>query len=277
MDTILKRGRMILNEKAEIFDGAKKVYTHLVIAAHQDDVEIMCGDGIAQCYNDENKGLVAVIVSDGAGSPRNGKFANFTNEQMSKQRRLEQKEAAKEGNYATLIMLNYPSKEIATTNAKLIEDLCKIIKKYNPHILYTHNPADKHKTHIKVLQSALYAIRKLPNKNRPRKMYGCECWRDLDWLNDKDKVVFNLTGYDDLLTRLLSMHISQIEGGKRYDLAAQGRRLANATFFRSHNVDVHKSASFAMDLTPLIEDDNLDLKEYTFSKIDNFKADILLD
>lgn len=56
----------------------KKVYTHLVIASHQDDVEIMCPQGIVNCYDDEQKGLVAVIVSDGGGSPRSGRYQNFT-------------------------------------------------------------------------------------------------------------------------------------------------------------------------------------------------------
>lgn len=267
---------MILNERAEVIEGTKNVYTHLVIAAHQDDVEIMCGDGIAKCYDNPNKGLVAVVVSDGAGSPRNGRFAHFTNEQMVKQRRLEQIESAKEGNYASLVLLNYPSKEIEADNERLIKDICQIIQRYKPEIMYTHNPADKHKTHVKVLESALFALRAIPKCDRPQKLYGCECWRDLDWLSDHDKVVFNLTGYGELLTNLLSKHISQIEGGKRYDLAAEGRRLANATFYRSHNVDVFELASFAMDLTPLIEDDSYNLKDFTFSKIENFKSDILL-
>lgn len=267
---------MILNEKAKIIDGKKNVYTHLVIAAHQDDIEIMCGDGIVQCYKKADKGLIAVVVSDGAGSPRNGKFSNYTNQQMVEQRTKEQIEAAQEGDYAKLILLNYPSKEININNQSVVNDICQIINEYKPKIIYTHNPADKHNTHIKVLETALYAIRKLPNHVRPKKLYGCECWRDLDWLSDEDKVVFDLSGYGDLLISVLAKHVSQIEGGKRYDLAAHGRRLANATFFRSHKVDSFKLANFGIDMTELIENNNLNLKQFILQKINNFKNDILL-
>ncbi len=248
---------MRLNKNAEIIKGTKDIFSHLVIAAHQDDVEIMCGDGIAQCYKKKDEGLVAVIVSDGAQSPRSGKFADFTNTQMVAQRRSEQIKAAQAGDYATLILLNYPSKDIGDNNTKLIEDLRQIIEYYQPEVMYTHNPADKHKTHIRVLESTIMALRALPISRRPSALYGCECWRNLDWLNDDDKVVFNLTGYGDLLTSLLAKHESQIAGGKRYDLATHGRRLANATFFQSHQVDKIELASFGMDLTPLIVDDNI--------------------
>ncbi|MDD4315800.1 MAG: PIG-L family deacetylase, partial [Clostridia bacterium] len=113
---------MQLNSRSEVIEGAKAVYTHLVFAAHQDDVEIMCGDGIVRCYDDAKKGLVAVILSNGSGSPRSGRFAGFSDAQMVAARRKEQIKAAKIGRYAALIMLNYPSSEISADNARLVED-----------------------------------------------------------------------------------------------------------------------------------------------------------
>lgn len=267
---------MQLNERAEIIDGCKKVYTHIVFAAHQDDVEIMCGDGIVQCYDNGEKGLIAVIVSDGAGSPRNGRFADFTNDEMIKERRKEQIKAAEIGKYAKLIFLNYPSREINTNECNVACDVVEILKEFSPKVVYSHNPADKHRTHTNLLKCVLQGIRMLPMDKRPKKFYGCECWRDLDWLNDDEKVVFNLTGHKELLRKVLEVHKSQIEGGKRYDLATEGRRLANATFYRSHNVDIVNMASFGMDLTPLILNDEIDLKKFTIDKIERFKNDILL-
>lgn len=267
---------MNLNKRAVIFEGEKKVYTHLVIASHQDDVEIMCPQGIVNCYDDEQKGLVAVIVSDGGGSPRSGRYQNFTNEQMSKERQKEQIEAAKIGRYAKLVMLNYPSREIHDCNPAVMNDLVEILSQIKPKVVYTHNPAVKHRTHISVLKCALRALRELDMELRPKKLYGCECWRDLDWLSDKDKVVFDLSGYRELLRDVLAVHKTQIEGGKRYDLGAEGRRLANAVFYRSHNVDTLEMSSFAIDLTPLIEDDDLELKKFILQKIENFKREILV-
>ena len=63
---------------------------------------------------------------------------------------------------------------------------------------------------------------------------------------------------------------SQIIGGKRYDLAAEGRRLANATFSASHSCDTYSALNYAMDLTPLC-DKTVDLTEYVTGYIDRFK------
>ena len=59
--------------------------------------------------------------------------------------------------------------------------------------------------------------------------------------------------------KALEVFDSQICGGKRYDLATEGRRVANATYAASHGVDTATAFSYAMDLTPLIKDKNLDI------------------
>lgn len=66
---------------------------------------------------------------------------------------------------------------------------------------------------------------------------------------------------------------SQIAGGKRYDLAAEGRRLANATFSASHACDTYSALNYAMDLTPLM-DKTIDIADYVASYIDRFKAQV---
>ena len=55
-----------------------------------------------------------------------------------------------------------------------------------------------------------------------------------------------------LADALIGVFDSQICGGKRYDLAARGRRLANATFFESHAVDKNQALIWGIDLTPLV-------------------------
>lgn len=264
---------MKLNDRAEIIKGKKDVFTHIVVAAHQDDIEIMCGDGIAKCYNTNEKGLVAVIVSNGEGSPRDGKYKQYTNEQMIRQRRIEQINAGKLGQYSRIIFLNYKSNEIQTGTEEIVRDLCEIILHYKCRILYTHNPADKHKTHIGVLKNTIKALKKVPEEYRPEKVYGCECWRDLDWLCDEEKVIFDLSGYGRLLRKILGMHKSQIAGGKRYDIAVDGRRKANATFYKSHSVDNILLASFGLDMTELMEKDE-DLEKFILKKIENFKNSV---
>ncbi|MDD3946330.1 MAG: PIG-L family deacetylase [Clostridia bacterium] len=267
---------MKLNKKSEIVHGQKQIYTDMVIAAHQDDIEIMCPQGIIKGYQNSTFGLVAVVATNGSGSPRAGKFAAMTDAEMMKVRRLEQIAAAKTGDYAELVMLNFTSAEIKNqTNPEPTNDIVEMMLFYRPQTMYIHNLADKHPTHVGTALRCIEAIRKIPKALRPSKLYGCEVWRGLDWLNDDEKIVFDVSGNDKLLQDVLAVYESQIAGGKRYDLATLGRRRANATYSESHGVDACTQAAYAMDLTPLIEDDTLSPREFIRAAIERFKNDIL--
>lgn len=102
----------------------------------------------------------------------------------------------------------------------------------------------------------------MPYQQRPKKLYGCEVWRSLDWMNDNEKVLFNVSQHSNIAEAVLGVHDSQICGGKRYDYATKGRRRANATYSESHGTDNFDAVSFGMDLTPLIKDDSLDITTY---------------
>ena len=86
--------------------------THLCLAAHQDDIEIMAYHGIAACYGRRTPGFAGVVVTDGAGSPRTGPFARFTDEQMKRVRSDEQRRAAQLGRYSAMIQLAHPSRVV---------------------------------------------------------------------------------------------------------------------------------------------------------------------
>ena len=81
----------------------------------------------------------------------------------------EQNQAAVVGRYSAMLQLGYSSDEILNKKGsiKLKEDLSSILKETNPIIVYTHNPADKHDTHIGVLYAAICAMRELPIGDRP--------------------------------------------------------------------------------------------------------------
>ena len=120
----------------------------------------------------------------------------------------------------------------------------------------------------------LKAVRSLPAGERPARVLGCEVWRDLDWMPDEEKTVLDVSGRPNLAAAVGGLFDSQIAGGKRYDLAVQGRRLANATFFDSHAVDAAEHLWFAMDLTPLAHDDSLDPVEFTTGFIRRFEEEV---
>jgi LmbE family N-acetylglucosaminyl deacetylase len=249
--------------------------THMAIGAHQDDLEIMAIDGILACFGQPDQWFTGVTVTDGRGSPRAGIYADYTDDEMHEVRILEQNKAAVIGEYAAQALLDYPSSAVKDGgNTYPVDDLARLIDAARPQIVYTHNFADKHDTHIGVATKVVQAIRSLPPEARPQKLYGCEVWRDLDWMVDTDKVAFDTTEFEGLQMALVGVFDSQVSGGKRYDLATMGRRRANATYFASHATDVTTGMNFAMDLTPLVEDPTLDIETYILDFIDCFAQDV---
>ena len=235
----------------------------------------MAYDGISKCFKKDNQWFFAVIVTDGEGSPRNNIYANITKEEMKNIRIKEQQKAAFLGEYGALTLLNYKSSDIKSpANDHVISSLTELITNSRPEILYTHNLADRHETHVAVAINVINALRILPAKYHPKKLYGCEVWRNLDWLCDDDKVIFDTSNHPNIASSLLGVFDSQISGGKRYDLATIGRRLSNATYFESHNVDMSNSIAYGIDLTPLIKDVHIDMIDYINQYIDNFKKDV---
>lgn len=249
--------------------------THLSIGAHQDDLEIMAWHGILECFGNTEKYFTGVTVTNGAGSPRDDLYAHYTDEAMQKVRRLEQKKAAFVGEYSAHVFLDHTSAAVKDgANKDVIEDLKRVIAAAKPQVIYTHNLADKHDTHVAVVLRVIRALRELPQEARPQKLYGCEVWRNLDWLNDDNKVVFDVSVHENLAMSLVGVFDSQICGGKRYDLATMGRRRANATYFASHGVDVATSVIYAIDLTPLIENATLEPRAHIAGFIDRFAKEV---
>lgn len=255
--------------------GALARVTHLCIGAHQDDIEIMAHAGIATCLDTPGKAFGGVVVTNGAGSPRSGPYAPLTDEQMQVVRREEQRKAAELGRYAIQIQLAHPSSDVKKPgHPGVAADLRAILHGCDPEVVYLHNPADKHDTHIAVLLRCLEALRSRPAGRPLPRVLGCEVWRDLDWLLDTDKVALDASAHPELAAALLKVFDSQVTGGKRYDLAALGRRLANATFHTSHATDQATALTWAIDLKPLLTDPNLSLETYTLASIDRLRADV---
>jgi len=248
--------------------------TDLCIGAHQDDIEIMAYTPIAQCFGSETRWFTGVVVTDGGGAPRSGIYGRYTDEDMKAVRAEEQKTAAGIGKYAAQFLLHYPSGAVKNPdNPVLIHELKEIILACAPETLYTHNLADKHDTHVAVVLNVLRALKLIPPEKRPKKVISMEVWRGLDWLCDADKLPLDTSAHPNLSAALLGVYDSQILGGKRYDLATIGRRLANATFFASHGVDESDSLAFGLDITALVEQDS-DPAAFINGYIQSFKDEV---
>ena len=272
----------LTNQTADIFvpDGvsvekALARTTHLGVGAHQDDLEFMTVHGILTCFGRPDKSYCGVTCTNGAGSPRAGVYAECTDDQMRAVRRVEQRTAAMVGRYGAMLQLDFTSAQVkARDNRELVGDLVEVLQATRPDVVYTHAPSDKHDTHVGVTRAVIAALRQLPADARPQQVYGCEIWRDLDWLPDSRKVVLDLSERANISAALSAVFDSQITGGKRYDDAVMGRRRAHATFFESHGVDKATLLGFAMDLSPLLRDPSLTISDYVSSLIDEMKTDV---
>ncbi len=250
------------NPEAEIYfpqgvgdDRVLSRTTHLGIGAHQDDLEIFAIHGILAGLDDKYKSFTGVTLTDGRGAPRSGPYAEMSDDALWKIRVAEQKKAADIGHYNAQILMNYSSDAVKSSGRdEVIDDLKRVIQVAQPEVVYTHNLADKHDTHVAVAMSVITALRELAGDLPPLTVYGCEVWGDLDWLPDDQKVALDVSSHPELQEHLLDVFELQIAGGKRYDIATIGRRVANATYYQSHKVDQATRMTYAMDLTPLIED-----------------------
>ena len=226
--------------------------THLVVAAHSDDVEIMAWHALLHADR-----LAAVIVTDGGDRST---------------RLQEQKRAASLGHYAAVIWLDHASPDVRQPACSaLAADLNAILSAVRAHWVYTHNLADRHDTHVAV---ALHTVRALrANPSSVERVLGCEVWRALDWLQPQDKVTLDVSSLEARVMPLIGAFDSQI-AAKRYDLAAAGRKRANATFLDPHAADPSTALEYAMDLTPLVRDPALDIARWTLQLVERFARDV---
>ncbi len=190
-------------------------------------------------------------------------------------RRKEQHKAAMVGEYGAMVMLGVTSAAIKDpARPGVVESLADLLRRARPEMVYTHNLADKHDTHVSVSLATIDACRSLPAEARPRRLLGGEGWRDLDWLTGDDKVALDVSARESLSAALIGVFDSQITEGKRYDLAVAGLRRAHATLDESHHLDAAAALAFYMDLTPLLTDTARDPAAFAEERVQRFAADV---
>ena len=235
--------------------------THLGIGAHPDDLEIIALHGI-----------LAGRSTGGFG----GMVCTHGGLEFREVRRREQEDAARIGRYGLLVQLDYSSADIRGPAVRTLEaDLSFLLERMKPETVYTHSPSDRHETHVAVALAVLRVLRRLPPERVPAAVYGVEVWGGLDWLPAEARIELDVSGGGDLPDRLIRVFRSQLDGGKRYDTAAAGRRAANATFSDPYAPDRARELCLAMDLTPLIRDPGLDADRYVARQAELFRKETL--
>jgi LmbE family N-acetylglucosaminyl deacetylase len=278
--------------RSEVFvpdgiDAAKALSrtTHLGIGAHPDDLEIMAIHGILACYESDSAWFTGVVATDG-GSSVAGEAARSSSlgapatkrgdgeAELTERRRAEQKRAAELGKHGALVLLDHSSGAVKDLgDSAIVEDLVTVLRAAPAGVLYTHNLADAHDTHVAVALAVIAACRRLGDAERPRRVIGCEVWRDLDWLSGDAKLAMPLGDREELEGALIRVFGSQLERRKRFDVGALGRRRANATFSDIHRADDHAAVVWGMDLTPAARGD-VEPAELVKSHLRAFELDV---
>jgi LmbE family N-acetylglucosaminyl deacetylase len=246
--------------------------THLGVGAHADDVEIMAIHGILACHQASDRHFTCAVVTDGVGSP--AAYPELQPAALREARREEQRRAAELGRYGAQVLLDHSSSAVKEpTETSVRDDLVVLFEATRPEVVYTHALTDAHDTHVAVALRVIEACRLLPPEQRPQRVLGCEVWRDLDWLDPADKVELPLDGHADLQAALIAVFTSQLRGGKRYDLAALGRRRAHAVFSDARGADRHEGVVWAMDLSALAHG-HADPLEHARALVSRFSGDV---
>jgi hypothetical protein len=115
----------------------------------------------------------------------------------------------------------------------VVADLTRILLAAKPEYVYLHNLADKHDTHVSVTLRALRLCarcrRKRPAAPRVR-LRSVARSRLADGRRQADAAGFGAQQHRRVAGGVFD---SQVTGGKRYDLATAGRRLACARTLRA--------------------------------------------
>src|SRR5258708_33933828 len=116
--------------------------THLCVLAHEDDTEINAYPAVAECYGRADRFFTGVVMTNGAGSARTGKYAHVTDAEMQLIRREEQRRAAELGRYNLQIQLSHPRADVKNPgNSTLTAGPAATFRGRRPSDAYLHQPA----------------------------------------------------------------------------------------------------------------------------------------
>ena len=267
----------LLSRRAEYLPCVKEWPTEvwsLVIGAHPDDIEFMAFSAIEEFRRNSGRKVAGIVCTDGRGSLLTGGSDANSRVELAKVRFREQVEAAELAGYAALAQLGHSSVALLGCDGRkdLVEELVGLIERLKPKVIYIHSLFDKHPTHLAVGAAGFAAVRMLAGKGiRPQRIYGCEVWRGLDWLNDEDKVILDAGEDVEFAQTLYRVFRSQILPGKRYDRAVVGRKFANATFHDPGARDATAMAELAVDLTGLLDVPARDVKGHLMGYVERFR------
>ncbi len=256
---LLARGAVLIPDDGGQLEDLLGSATHIAVVAHPDDLELVAAPAVAAVLDHPDRSLLGVVCTDGAGSPSGALGGgSASGAALVARRSEEQARAAALGGYH-VVMLGLASDAVRDAPGALVDQLVALLAGARPQVVATHDPFDRHATHAAVAAAVIAALRRSPADPAPL-VLGCEGWRGLDWLAPEDRVAHDLAAAAPLLAELIGCFASQLEH-KRYDVAAEGRWRAHATFDEPHAGDATTHLAWSLDLTDVCRPDGPTLDE----------------
>src|SRR4029079_11544553 len=114
------------------------------------------------CFQRSDRWFSGVTLTNGSGSARDLEYKSYTDAEMIEVRRREQKKAAYIGEFSAMVLLDHKSAAVKDAkNAEVAADLDVLFSAAQPEVVYTHNLADKHDTHVAVALRVIAALRRV--------------------------------------------------------------------------------------------------------------------
>lgn len=243
----------------------------IAVVAHADDALIMLPDQATAVGG--TSGLIEILVTDGAGSvlPPGCR----TQSELVALREHEEIRVAQRAGFGGVIFLRASSATVRDTGERRVtQSIAAILACTHPEILVTHNPFDRHPTHLAVLARVLDAICRVPRRAWPLRLLGGEVWGGLDFLPAEIVQAHDISAQIETIGELMRLYETQ-NINQHYDLGAVGRYLSHATFHSSHARNEAVAMALTIDMTALLGRPASSLPDFVVRWFDRARNDQL--
>jgi N-acetylglucosamine malate deacetylase 1 len=227
----------------------------LVIAPHPDDDVLGVGGTMAAATH-QGKGVFAVYVTDGRGSPR--RDLTISDDEMAALRKKEALSALKSIGAVGGFFLEKRSGELTGKAQKETgEILIRILQRIRPQEVFLPAPYERHPTHQRCTQLSIEALRKIFDL-KPT-LLGYSLWGSF-W-GVRKRIVRDISPFIKKKVEAIMAHSSQV-AYKDYQQGIIGKNNYEAIFWESHAVSPASFVEIFLDMNELLEDRDMTLATF---------------
>lgn len=257
-----------VREGTSLKDYGKTAGNLLVIAPHPDDEALGAGGSMIEAST-QGRGVFAVYLTDGRGSPR--RDPTLGDEQMASLRMQEAMASLKVMGAVGGFFLKARSEDLKGERGKVIQrDLGQIVEWIRPQEVILPAPYERHLTHQSSTLLSIEALRAAAFQ--PAALLAYSLWGSF-W-GVKKRVIRDISPFIQKKVEAVLAHKSQIEY-KNYQQGILGKNNYEAIFWESHELQKAAFVEIFLDLTEMLEKRGLTLEQFIRQDVEGFIAKFL--